>query len=140
DSLYNVMKNPNEKPAIREKAWQVLRNRFPDSSATPQQLAAWADRFKEDPEKRIEVLKVLAKRLTADNDRAALASVQQNIGAELIELSNRAIKRGDLAETMNKADEADKYFEVALQYYREKYPTDENMTTSNLLEQRMDAL
>lgn len=140
DKLWDVMKNPKEKPAIREKAWQVLRNRFPDATATKEQLFRWADRFKEDPDKRIEVLEVLAKRLTADNDRAELARVQQNIGAELWELSNRAAARGDLAETVARAVEADKYFEVALQYYREKYPTDENMTTSNLLDQRMDAL
>ena len=55
-------------------------------------------------------------------------------------MSTEAAQRGDADAARAHADEADKYFDLALQYYRDKYPNDQNMTASALVEQRMDAL
>ena len=143
--LYELMqKDPNRN--VRDESWGVLRNLFTDASAPNIQLAQYADRFKGDPEKRIEVLKVLAQRLSAAKDEEQLAAQQQNLGAEYMQLATRAAQRTDLdAEAreqavIDNAEQADKYFDLALKHYRGKDPTDQGMATSNLIELRMDAL
>jgi HEAT repeat protein len=135
DSIYGVVRDEKEKPPLREKAWQVLRTLFAD--APDEQLTRWADRFRDEPDRRIEILKVLAKRLGAQGNKARLAETQQNIGASLMDLSAQS---SNGAEKIALADEADKYFEPALAYYRERKPNDQDMQTSALLDNRMDAL
>jgi HEAT repeat protein len=147
--LYDLMNAKDTSPALRDEAWGVLRNLFADRNATNSQLQAFADRFKNEPERRIEVLRVLAERLTGASDekgRDNLASVQGNLGAEYMELARRAARRPDLDEAareqlvIENAQRADGYFDLALRHYRAKDPTDSQMTTSDLLERRMDAL
>jgi HEAT repeat protein len=150
-TLYELWRrDPREtSPALRDEAWGVLRNLFSDPSATNNQLMVFADRFRGDPERRIEVLKVLAQRLTRQNDEKSqpdLANVRLNLGAEYMELARRAASRTDLEPAareqavVENAKQADNYFDLSLQHYRAKDPTDEQMTTTDLLERRMDAL
>jgi HEAT repeat protein len=123
--LWGVLKNdPNA--AVRDRAWQVLRQVFNDPEAPKESLNRWADRFKGEPQRRLDVLGVLARRLAADKDAQGLATARENIGAELMKL--------------NRPEEADHYFDLALQYYRSKSPTDQDMMTGLLVDQRMDAL
>lgn len=136
--LYDVLRSPQERPDIRQRAWEVLRNRFPDETATVPQLFRWVDRFKEEPERRIEILQVLAQRLVAAKDEANLATVRQNIGQDLMKLSEAAARAGDAAGATARAEEADKYFDLALEFFRGN--PNQAMITSALLEQRMDAL
>ena len=140
EKLYDVLKNPREKPEIRKRAWEVLAKRFVD--APTEQLTRWADRFRDPSEadRRLEILQTLAQRLTVAKDTATLAVVQQNIGEDLMILAASAARDGLDAQARAYAEEADKYFDQALQYYRSKNPNDQGMTTSALLEQRMDAL
>jgi len=151
ERIYELCKRDSQEPSqsVRDEAWGVLRNLFSDPAATMGQLISFADRFKGDPERRIDVLKVVAERLTPLNDERnqdLLASQRQNLGAEYMELARRAEKRTDLdaaareQAVMENAKQADKYFDLALQHYRAKDPTDQGMATSNLLELRMDAL
>jgi hypothetical protein len=127
----------------------VLQNLFTDPNAGNPQLQLFADRFKNEPERRIHVLKVLAERLTSasdDRSRENLASVRQNLGEEYVRLARRAAERTDLdaaareQAVIENAKLADFYFDNALKHYRAKDPRDQGMATSNLLELRMDAL
>jgi HEAT repeat protein len=146
DRLFDFVKrdSPEPNPKIRAAAWQTLSDIIndPNSRATNEWLNRWADRFPEDeqPGRRIDILKVLAGRLAAQNNAAQLATVQQNIGEALMVERAQASARGDQDLARARAQEAGTYFEHALAYYREKYPTDQNMTTSALVEQRMNAL
>ena len=147
--LYELMNARDTSPALRDEAWGVLRNLFTDRNATNSQLMLFADRFKNDPERRIDVLRVLAERLTPasdDKSQDSLASVRQNLGEEYIKLARRAAQRQDLDDAareqavVENAKQADIYFDLALKHYRAKDPNDQGMATSNLLELRMDAL
>ena len=151
ERLYGVLSRESHESsrAVRDEAWGVLRNLFADPNVTNGQLSAFADRFKGDPEKRIEVLKVLAERLTPKNDADSqrfLAATRENLGAEYMEQARRANADKNLdpaareEKVIENAKQADSYFDNALQYYRSKDPTDQTMSTSNLLELRMDAL
>jgi HEAT repeat protein len=142
ERLYELVKpqSTERNPEIREEAWGVLRNLFDDPSATTPALLQFAERFRNEPERRIEVFQVLARRLTAQGDNAALAGVRLNIGEQLMKLSAAASARGDEPEVIRNAEAADKYFDLALQYYREKLKGPQDMTISGLLEQRMGAL
>src|SRR5439155_21811797 len=126
-------------PALRDEAWGVLRNLFEE--ADKQTLVFWADRrFREEPERRIEILKVLAKKLQTDKDLPQLATVQQNIGEDLMKLSAGAAAAGDAAGARTRAEEANRYFTLALDFYRARNPNDQDMTTSALIEKKMEAL
>jgi HEAT repeat protein len=147
--LYDLMNAKDTSPSLRDEAWGVLRNLFTDRNATNSQLQAFADRFKNEPERRIEVLRVLAERLTSASDEKGqdnLASTRQNLGAEYMALARRNAARQDLEPlardqlVIENAKQADMYFDLALKHYRAKDPTDQGMATSNLLELRMDAL
>jgi hypothetical protein len=72
--------------------------------------------------------------------------VQQNLGAEYMELAKRAASRNDLdaaarqQAVIDNASQADRFFDLALKHFRAKDPNDTGMATSNLIELRMDAL
>jgi hypothetical protein len=136
EKLYSIVRAPGEKPNIRQRAWAVLRNRFSDPGASNDALYRWADRFKDEPERRIEIWQVLRDRHTAAKDLRDLATVQQNIGEDLMKLADAAARDNDTDRARARAEEADKYFEQALSYYRGTNP----MVTSALMERRMDAL
>lgn len=123
---------------VRAEAWVVLQGLFPDEKASVKDLNYWADRFKDDPGRRIVVLQVLAKRLAGQPD--PLASVQMNIGQELMRLSERASENGDAEVARARAVEADFYIEPALRYLRSKHPNDQDMTTGDLVQKRIKAL
>jgi HEAT repeat protein len=149
--LYELIKRDSREKSqsVRDEAWGVLRNLFSDPTATITALISFAERFRGNPERRIEVLKVLAERLTPLNDEKnqdLLASQRQNLGAEYMELARRAADRTDLdppareQAVIENAKQADMYFDLALKHYRARDPKDQGMATSNLLELRMDAL
>ena len=124
DPLYELTRRQTTEPnptARARRPGACCATSSTTGDAPSDQLYKWADRFKEEPERRIEVLQVLAKRQTAQKDLANLAVVRQNIGAELMALSHRARDRKDLDaavradQVMRNAEEADKYFDLALQ-------------------------
>lgn len=65
-------------PSVRAEAWRALQTMIP--MATPQQLAPWVDRFRDDPERRRIVLLRLADLSERTGDADELASRQQQIG------------------------------------------------------------
>lgn len=140
DALYDLVKRQSSETSerVRAEAWGVLQGLFADEKASNEQLNRWADRFRDEPLRRIAVLQVLVKRLANQPD--ALAAVQQNLGEALMKLSNDAAAAGDYELARTRAEEADAQFDPALKYYRSKNPTDQDMTTSALVAQRIDAL
>jgi hypothetical protein len=141
ESLYDRIKPEREgNTSVREEAWAVLRDLF--NEADNGALGRWADRapIKDVPDRRIDVLNVLAKRLYAEKNLRDLATVQANIGDAKMTLVNDAVRAGDLERAKTRAGEADKYFDLALEYYRSKHANDNDMTTGALTERRMDAL
>jgi len=140
EKLYSVYKNPNEKAENRRRAWLVLRNLFPGTTATNDALFRWADRFMDDPERRIEIFEVLRDRFTRDKNERDLAIVQQNIGEEKMKLADIATRAGDPAAAKDRAKDAEIYFDLALKYYNSHNAGDQTMVTSAVLERRMDAL
>lgn len=65
-------------PSVRAEAWRALQAMLP--LASPQQLAPWVDRFRDDPERRRIVLLRLADLAEKAGDADELASRQQQIG------------------------------------------------------------
>ncbi len=124
ERIYNVLRDPREKPAVKEKAWEVLVALFP--KAKPQQLALWADRFMgpDEHERRYIILKQEADQLTGPDDAANLAAVEQNIGKEL--------------QAMDRQEQAVQYLDKALKYYKSKGDREATILTIN--QQEMDAL
>ena len=144
EAIFNFMNGePDEK--IRSAAWRVLGNIFAAAGQQPgpQQarwLNLWADRFRDQPERRLEVLEVLAKRLLADDRPAELASVRQNIGTELMTLSQRAAEAGDTEQAEEHAAKAATVYQLALNHYLEKDPKNQAIVTGFLREQRLASL
>jgi HEAT repeat protein len=91
-------------PAVRARAWMVLQELFP--LATRQRLEEWAERFKEQPERRLGVLRALEKKLGSPGDEEALAVTQQQAGECLMKLEKPA--------------DAAKEFREALDYWRSR--------------------
>jgi HEAT repeat protein len=138
ERLYEQLKSQTNSAALREEAWGVLRNIF--AEADKQRLQFWADRrFRDEPERRVEILKVLAERLIKDKDLPQLALVQQNIGEDLMKLSAAAAGGGDADAARKDAGLANQYFANALEFYRSQNKSDQDMVTSGLIEKRMEA-
>ncbi|MGB7160481.1 MAG: HEAT repeat domain-containing protein, partial [Tepidisphaeraceae bacterium] len=64
---------------IRDEAWKALAAMFPREFQI-EQLNRWADRFPDDPERRLTILEALRTRLLEKGNDADLAVVRQNIG------------------------------------------------------------
>jgi tetratricopeptide (TPR) repeat protein len=139
EQLYEVVKNTQEKPQTRLRAWEVLRNLFHDDTAGSDALFKWADRFKEEPDRQTEIWEVLRDRFTREKNERDLATVQQNIGEDKMKLAGTALASGDADTARTHAEQAEKYFDLALQYYN-NHPEIPAMVTSAVLERRMDAL
>ena len=137
ERLYEHLKDSN--PDVRQESWAVLRNLF--DQADNAALTRWAERssIKEEPDRRIEIYEILAKRLFAQKDLAQLATVQQNIGEDKMKLSDAAAAAGDFDLAKARAGEADKRFESALQFLQSR-GNNQDMATSAVMERRMDAL
>lgn len=116
--------NPANEPdaAVRKAAWTALQSLFPN--APLEQLAQWADRFRDQPEQRLTVLLAMRDSLVRNRDEDQLAVIRQNIGETLLKLS--------------RPDEAAQYFKMSLDYYRAREVRD--MVTEGLVRQYMDAL
>lgn len=69
---------------VRQRAWAVLTSLLP--SAPVDQLQFWADRFRDDPTRRLTVLEALRDRLIKDRDDEGLAIKRQEIGEEHMNL------------------------------------------------------
>lgn len=65
-------------PSVRSESWRALQAMIP--LASPQQLAPWVDRFRDDPERRRIVLLRLADLAEQVGDPDELASRRQQIG------------------------------------------------------------
>jgi HEAT repeat protein len=89
--LYEKLDPNNEKDErVRTAAWNGLAALFP-REIDAAQLNAWADKFPDQPLRRLTVLKVLQKKLIEANaNKDDLAVVRQNIGATLMTLKDYA--------------------------------------------------
>ena len=72
--------------AVRQEAWQALLALLP--RGPEQQLAAWPERFADDPPRRLAVLRLLAEKARDRGDTDGLAHRLQQIG-ELLEAEGR---------------------------------------------------
>jgi HEAT repeat protein len=79
--LYEKLDPASEKDEqVRAAAWNGLAALFP-REIDASQLSNWADKFKDQPERRLAVLEVLQKKLIETNaNKDDLAVVRQNIG------------------------------------------------------------
>ncbi len=102
EMLYRSL-NPNLEPdpSVRQRAWAVMTGLFP--SAPQEQLADWADRLKDDPERRLVVLKALADKQQQGKLEERLAYTRENIGHLLL--------------TLKQPTEAVVYLKQALEYW-----------------------
>src|SRR5215213_9396679 len=73
-------------PEVREAAWNALVALFPREFDIPQ-LNAWADRFRDQPERRLTILVALRNKLIERRLDTELAVVRQNIGEEYLRLN-----------------------------------------------------
>jgi HEAT repeat protein len=108
--------------SIRDRAWQVVESFLP--KLNKDKLASLAERFREEPTRRLLVLKNLAAMQVRDKDLAQLAYTQQNIGETLMQLDHPA--------------DAEIYLRQALDYWQAQKV--ENMVTEQLIDRRTDAL
>ncbi|HZL36712.1 MAG TPA: HEAT repeat domain-containing protein [Tepidisphaeraceae bacterium] len=134
-TLYKYM-SPQVEPdkAVRERAWLDYESKLP-SARNVEVLTQEADRFQNDPAKKLIVLRALDDRLAKDaiddtlspavrNDRLqSLASFQQTTGQLEMELGNPT--------------SAANYFRDALNYWQERRTA--NQTTVTLVRQLLQA-
>ncbi len=116
--------DPNEEPdqSVREETWQVLQSVFPQ--LPKEQLVNFAERFKNEPERQIIVLKALAEQLLKLKMEDELATTRQNIGQALMRL--------------NEPKEAAEYFRLALEYKKTQQVP--GVVIVGLMEDRMKGL
>lgn len=107
---------------VQARAWAVLSDLFP--LATRDQLLAWAERFANEPARRIVVLRALAAKLNAPGDEESLALTRQQIGETLLKLGQYS--------------DAIRPLEDALAYWRQKRVF--NMFTESLYQETIEAL
>ena len=85
ESLYRRLDpaaEPDEK--VRDEAWRALQSLFP--AAPRQQLAAWPDRFKDDPRRRLVVLQALAEQYARAGESRDEIAFRQRVGDAHTEL------------------------------------------------------
>ncbi len=116
--------NPAEEAdsSVRDKAWEVLQGFLP--RLPKEQLMVWAERFREAPDRRLVVLRVLAGKQLEDHEPEQLAFTWQGMAEAQMKLSQPV----DAGESLRKA----------LEYWDSQRV--ENMVTEGLIEQRLDAL
>lgn len=90
--------------SVREHAWHVLEGLF--AMAPAEQLTQWADRFADDPARRLVVLTALAERESRENQAEPLANTRKEIGDALVAL--------------NRPADAVPYFRQSLEYWGNK--------------------
>jgi HEAT repeat protein len=85
DALANRIDQDSDE-GVRAEAWKVFQSLLPQME--PPRLMAFADRFKNDPNQRLVILKTLADKQQKANDVDGLASTQENIAQVLMELQD----------------------------------------------------
>jgi hypothetical protein len=103
DMLVLHMSRGEPDEAVREKAWQTYMAVLLKGS--DQQLLDESRRFRNEPERRIEVLRVLCNKLEKAKQPADLALQRQQLGAELLKLQKP------------RPAEAARFFQQALDYW-----------------------
>jgi HEAT repeat protein len=104
EQLYQMVNAQNEPDArVRDAVWSDLKTVL--HNGTPAELNDWQDRFKDDPEKQLEVLQALHGALAKTNDKKQLAISDQNIGEILL-------------ANLNRPQEAIDHFQAALDYWQ----------------------
>jgi HEAT repeat protein len=122
-SLYRRMRPDVEEDAsVRDRAWQVMQGLMP--TAPPEQLAQWAERFAEDPERRLVVLTAMAERGERDGLAEPLAYTRKAIGDTLMSL--------------NRPGDAVRYLKQSLDYWAPKEP--KGMMAVSVGQQLLNAL
>jgi HEAT repeat protein len=107
---------------VRDEAWRVLESWFPEFDK--ERLSALADRFmKEQPQRRVTILRALEKKLADEKDLRNLAITQQNVGETLMKLQ--------------RPQEAAAEFAAALKFYRDN--NEQNQFTEELVRLLMEA-
>ena len=91
------------KQSVRDAAWQFLRDVFP--KLTEQQLAAWEQRFKDDPQRNIVLLQIIADKEKAGGD------------SRLPDLATTQSQIGDVYKSIKDYDAAAEHFRAALDIY-----------------------
>lgn len=129
-TFFEFMTNEREQAAVRNEAWEQFKGRL--DSADIAQLSKWDTQFKPYPERRIDVLKMLADRLLADKKLNDLAITRQNIGETLMQI------KAPEDRVVTNATDAAVFFKLSLDYHRDA-GSPENVT-EKLIGQRLDAL
>ncbi len=111
--------------SVRQKSWDVFEKLLPQ--AKEEQLALWADRFNDQPDRRLAVLKALEIKLVASANVDSLGTVRQQIGEVLL-------------KKLNDAKGAVPYLQQALQYWRTRAGPPNAMVTETLVNSLMEAL
>jgi HEAT repeat protein len=122
--VHRLDANEEPDPSVRDAAWQVLQGVLPDLAK--EKLSNFADRFKDQPEMQVVVLKALADQLAKLNMQDELAATQQNIGADLMRL--------------NDPKSAAEYFRQALEARKKQGQAVPGVVLVGLMEDRMKAL
>lgn len=122
-TLYQQLDPGNETSAkVRDAVWNLLQLLFPE--APKEALPEWAQRFNDQPERRLIILKALAEKQVKDKDEEPLAYTRENIGQVYMRLNQPA--------------EAAAYFKLALDHWRSRQ--DKGMVTQGLIRQTLEAL
>jgi HEAT repeat protein len=122
-TLYQQLDPANETSAkVRDAVWNLLQLLFPE--APKEALPEWAQRFNDQPERRLIILKALAEKQLKDKDEEPLAYTRENIGQVYMRLSQPA--------------DAAAYFKLALDFWRSRQ--DKGMVTQGLIRQTLEAL
>ncbi|MCC7350593.1 MAG: HEAT repeat domain-containing protein [Phycisphaerales bacterium] len=122
-TLYQQLDPGNETSAkVRDAVWNLLQLLFPE--APKEALPEWAQRFNDQPERRLIILKALAEKQLKDKDEEPLAYTRENIGQVYMRLNQPA--------------EAAAYFKLALDFWRSRQ--DKGMVTQGLIRQTLEAL
>lgn len=122
-ALYRRLSPANEADrSVRERAWRVLAGLF--STAPTDQLVQWAERFANDPDRRLVVLMALADREEHDGQTERLAYTRKSIGETLL--------------SVNRPADAVTYLRQSLEYWGERDP--KGMATVSLTQQLLTAL
>ena len=122
-TLYQQLDPGNESSSkVRDAVWNLLQLLFPE--APKDALPEWAQRFNDQPERRLIILKALAEKQVKDKDEEPLAYTRENIGQVYMRLNQPA--------------EAAAYFKLALDHWRSRQ--DKGMVTQGLIRQTLEAL
>lgn len=134
--LYNYM-SPQVEPdkAVREHAWVDYESKLPSASSV-EVLTQEADRFQNDPAKKLFVLIALDDRLQKESKDPALPAQVRDARKE--SLASYQQTTGELYARLHNPEKAAAYFREALDYWQSRGAA--NQITLTLVRQLIDAL